>query len=56
VPHRLVRDAVEGDGGAAGLEPIFIDTDWRRGADVPGLSAALTADTAHKHQGGLRGA
>lgn len=31
-----------------GLQPVFIDTDWRRGADVPGLSAALTADTAHK--------
>ena len=31
-----------------GLEPVFIDTDWRRGADVPGLAAALTADTAHK--------
>src|SRR3984885_5839499 len=31
-----------------GLQPVFIDTDWRRGADVPGLSAALMADTAHK--------
>jgi alanine-glyoxylate transaminase / serine-glyoxylate transaminase / serine-pyruvate transaminase len=31
-----------------GLLPVFVDTDWRRGADVPGLSAALTADTAHK--------
>ena len=31
-----------------GLTPVFVDTDWRRGADVPGLSAALIADTAHK--------
>jgi alanine-glyoxylate transaminase/serine-glyoxylate transaminase/serine-pyruvate transaminase len=31
-----------------GLVPVFVDTDWRRGADVPALSAALTADTAHK--------
>jgi alanine-glyoxylate transaminase/serine-glyoxylate transaminase/serine-pyruvate transaminase len=31
-----------------GLTPVFVDTDWRRGADVPGLSAALAADTAHK--------
>jgi alanine-glyoxylate transaminase / serine-glyoxylate transaminase / serine-pyruvate transaminase len=31
-----------------GLVPEFIDTDWRRGADVAGLAAALTADTAHK--------
>jgi alanine-glyoxylate transaminase/serine-glyoxylate transaminase/serine-pyruvate transaminase len=31
-----------------GLVPVFVDTDWRRGADVPGLAAALTADTAHK--------
>src|ERR1700677_2029619 len=31
-----------------GLQPMFIDTDWRRGADVAGLGAALTADTAHK--------
>src|SRR3954469_18138204 len=30
------------------LVPVFVDTDWRRGADVPGLSAALAADTAHK--------
>jgi alanine-glyoxylate transaminase/serine-glyoxylate transaminase/serine-pyruvate transaminase len=30
-----------------GLVPVFVDTDWRRGADVPGLAAALTADTAH---------
>jgi alanine-glyoxylate transaminase / serine-glyoxylate transaminase / serine-pyruvate transaminase len=31
-----------------GLTPVFVDTDWRRGADVPGLSAALATDTAHK--------
>ncbi len=41
VPHRLVRHAVEGDGGAARLEPVFIDTDWRRGADVAAIGAAL---------------
>jgi alanine-glyoxylate transaminase/serine-glyoxylate transaminase/serine-pyruvate transaminase len=31
-----------------GLVPVFVETDWRRGADVPGLGAALSADTAHK--------
>src|SRR6185312_10565299 len=31
-----------------GLIPVFVDTDWRRGADVPGLSAALAADVAHE--------
>jgi alanine-glyoxylate transaminase/serine-glyoxylate transaminase/serine-pyruvate transaminase len=30
------------------LKPTFIDTDWRRGADVPALAAALAADTAHQ--------
>ena len=30
------------------LRPEFVDTDWRRGADVQGLAAALAADTAHK--------
>src|SRR5258707_7158430 len=30
------------------LVPMFIDTDWRRGADVPALAAALAADTGHK--------
>jgi alanine-glyoxylate transaminase/serine-glyoxylate transaminase/serine-pyruvate transaminase len=30
-----------------GLVPVFVDTDWRRGADVGGLTAALAADTAH---------
>jgi alanine-glyoxylate transaminase/serine-glyoxylate transaminase/serine-pyruvate transaminase len=30
------------------LDPIFIETDWRRGADVPALAEALAADTAHK--------
>jgi alanine-glyoxylate transaminase / serine-glyoxylate transaminase / serine-pyruvate transaminase len=31
-----------------GLEPIFIDTDWRRGADVPAIGDALAADRAHR--------
>jgi alanine-glyoxylate transaminase/serine-glyoxylate transaminase/serine-pyruvate transaminase len=31
-----------------GFVPMFVETDWRRGADVPGLSAALSADGAHK--------
>ena len=31
-----------------GLDPVFIDTDWRRGADVAALDAALSADTAHR--------
>jgi alanine-glyoxylate transaminase/serine-glyoxylate transaminase/serine-pyruvate transaminase len=31
-----------------GLVPQLIDTDWRRGADVPALAAALAADSAHK--------
>jgi len=30
-----------------GLVPVFVDTDWRRGADIAGLNAALTADTGH---------
>ena len=30
------------------LNPIFIDTDWRRGADVPALGAALADDKAHR--------
>jgi alanine-glyoxylate transaminase / serine-glyoxylate transaminase / serine-pyruvate transaminase len=30
------------------LDPILLDTDWRRGADVPALAQALTADTAHR--------
>jgi alanine-glyoxylate transaminase/serine-glyoxylate transaminase/serine-pyruvate transaminase len=30
------------------LNPIFLDTDWRRGADVPALAQALTADTSHR--------
>jgi alanine-glyoxylate transaminase/serine-glyoxylate transaminase/serine-pyruvate transaminase len=29
------------------LKPEFIQTDWRRGADVPAIEAALRADTAH---------
>jgi len=31
-----------------GLAPEFIDTDWRRGADVEAIGAALTTDTAHR--------
>lgn len=31
-----------------GLDPVFIDTDWRRGADVAALGEALAADTAHR--------
>ena len=31
-----------------GLKPEFIDTDWRRGADVAGIAQALAADTAHR--------
>jgi alanine-glyoxylate transaminase/serine-glyoxylate transaminase/serine-pyruvate transaminase len=30
------------------LNPVFIDTDWRRGADVPALAAALADDRAHR--------
>jgi alanine-glyoxylate transaminase/serine-glyoxylate transaminase/serine-pyruvate transaminase len=30
------------------LRPEFIDTDWRRGADVPAIAAALQKDTAHR--------
>jgi alanine-glyoxylate transaminase/serine-glyoxylate transaminase/serine-pyruvate transaminase len=30
------------------LEPIFVETDWRRGADVPALRKALVADTEHR--------
>lgn len=31
-----------------GLKPEFIDTDWRRGADVAAIGAALAADTGHR--------
>jgi alanine-glyoxylate transaminase / serine-glyoxylate transaminase / serine-pyruvate transaminase len=31
-----------------GLDPQFIDTDWRRGADVPAIADALTADKQHR--------
>jgi alanine-glyoxylate transaminase/serine-glyoxylate transaminase/serine-pyruvate transaminase len=30
------------------LKPEFIETDWRRGADVPAIAAALAADKAHR--------
>ena len=31
-----------------GLEPIILDTDWRRGADPVAIEAALRADAAHR--------
>ncbi len=31
-----------------GLEPVIIDTDWRRGADPAAIEAALRADVAHR--------
>ena len=31
-----------------GLKPEFIDTDWRRGADVPAIGEALTRDSQHR--------
>jgi alanine-glyoxylate transaminase / serine-glyoxylate transaminase / serine-pyruvate transaminase len=31
-----------------GLAPAFIDTDWRRGADVDAIGAALADDRAHR--------
>ncbi len=31
-----------------GLEPIFLETDWRRGADPAAIEAALEADTGKK--------
>ena len=31
-----------------GLDPIFIDTDWRRGADVAAIGQALADDKAHR--------
>ncbi|MBV8868158.1 MAG: aminotransferase class V-fold PLP-dependent enzyme, partial [Acetobacteraceae bacterium] len=31
-----------------GLAPILIETDWRRGADVPAIAEALAKDTAHR--------
>jgi alanine-glyoxylate transaminase / serine-glyoxylate transaminase / serine-pyruvate transaminase len=31
-----------------GLVPIFIDTDWRRGADVAAIGEALAHDKAHR--------
>ena len=30
------------------LNPVFLETDWRRGADVAALGQALTADSAHR--------
>src|SRR5437588_564023 len=31
-----------------GLEPILIDTDWRRGADPAAIEATLRADQSHR--------
>jgi alanine-glyoxylate transaminase / serine-glyoxylate transaminase / serine-pyruvate transaminase len=31
-----------------GLTPILIETDWRRGADVPAIAAVLEDDKAHR--------
>jgi alanine-glyoxylate transaminase / serine-glyoxylate transaminase / serine-pyruvate transaminase len=31
-----------------GLHPVFVETDWRRGADVAGIAEALAKDTAHR--------
>jgi alanine-glyoxylate transaminase/serine-glyoxylate transaminase/serine-pyruvate transaminase len=31
-----------------GLDPVFIDTDWRRGADVAAIGEALAADSGHR--------
>ena len=31
-----------------GLDPIFIETDWRRGADVDAIGQALADDKAHR--------
>src|SRR5271169_5589950 len=31
-----------------GLQPIFIETDWRRGADVAAIGQALADDKAHR--------
>ena len=31
-----------------GLTPIFLDTDWRRGADPAAIGGALAADRAHR--------
>ena len=39
-----------------GLEPVFIDTDWRRGADVAAIGEALADGQRAPHQGGVRGA
>ena len=31
-----------------GLVPVFVDTDWRRGADVEAIGAALVKDAQHR--------
>ena len=31
-----------------GLAPELIETDWRRGADIPAIAEALSRDTAHR--------
>ncbi len=37
-----------------GVEATFIPSDWRAGADVAAIEAALREDKAHSVQGGLR--
>ena len=39
-----------------GLEPIFIETDWRRGADVEAIGSGAGARPGAQDQGGVRGA
>jgi alanine-glyoxylate transaminase/serine-glyoxylate transaminase/serine-pyruvate transaminase len=34
--------------GRLGLRPEFIETDWRRGADVPAIAEALAKDSQHR--------
>ena len=31
-----------------GLDPVFVETDWRRGADAAAIGAALAADPGHR--------
>src|SRR5690606_14653258 len=33
--------------GRLGVNPVFIETDWRRGADVEAIGERLRADKAH---------
>ena len=36
------------------LDPVFLDTDWRRGADPEAIGAVLARRPRASHQGGLR--